>query len=199
MIILNNKKKTTIIAGVMIMLVLVMPSTVLPNANAFAPLTWSKVQSGMQAKPAAPNNLIYYEKVSPLPCTNAATTGNQCIGTDTSFGLFTYKAPGGYGIPATCGYPCENQDVIVEYPNNIVINDVTYAFDYAEQQQCTQDDIWCSNWSPQWSSSSPVSVPYGGTPVGDPITIDTPTFYTDGTNTVEIEFTYDLNSGYDYG
>lgn len=205
----NNKIKNTasVIMGLVIVLVLVLPTTVMPNVNALTslstPAKWVHQKMVLHAQSKIkPDTLIHYELISASDCTHAAKTTNQCIGVDTSYGTFKYTAPGSYGITGSCLYPCESQDVIADYPTTFTYNDVVYYFDNAQQEQCTTDDSWCSTTS-SWDStvSPPISVPYSGTPVGTGVEIDTAYIYKDslGINSVEVEFVYTLDNGYGFG
>ncbi|MGI0093205.1 MAG: hypothetical protein ACREA8_03810 [Nitrosotalea sp.] len=187
-----------VISVLMILPILAMPTTMLPEVHAMQPATWSHTRMFMQMpKPAS--SLSYYNHVSPADCTHYATTSNQCSGTDTTYGTFSYVTPESYGTTGSCSYSCESQDVYVNYPSTFTYNGATYYFSTAQQDQCATN-FGCST-ETTWSTTGPVDVPYSGTPVGIPVTIDTQIFYEDSSNTheVEIDFTYNLDYGYNYG
>lgn len=177
---------------------LVIPVTVLPDAHAIKPATWSHNRAIMQT-PQTVSSLVYYNQVSPVDCTHYATTTDQCSGIDTTYGTFSYTAPNSYGISGSCNYSCESQDVYVNYPSTFTYNGTVYYFNNAQQDQCATN-FGCST-ETTWTSTGPVDIPYSGTPVGIPVAIDTEVFYLDssGSHSVEINFIYNLDDGYNYG
>lgn len=177
---------------------LVSSFTVVPNAHAMKPATWSHTRLFMQT-PRTASSLAYYAQVSPPDCTHYAYTTNPCSGMDTTYGTFSYTAPKSYGTSGSCNYPCESQDVYVNYPSTFTYSGTTYYFNNAQQDQCSAN-FGCST-ETTWASTGPVDVPYSGTPVGIPVTIDTEAFYLDssGSHSVEIDFIYNLDDGYNYG
>ncbi len=178
--------------------ILVMPVTILPEAHAIKPATWVHSNNNMQA-PKIVSSLAYYNKVSAVDCTHYASTTDQCSGTDTTYDTFSYTTPKSYGMQGSCNYPCESQDIYTNYPSTFTYNGVIYYFSSAQQDQCATS-FGCST-ETSWTSEGPVDVPYSGTPVDTAITVDTQVFYLDssGSNEVEIEFTYNLDDGYTYG
>lgn len=182
-----------------IMLLLVMPMVSIPAAHGFKPATWSHDKPALKIPRMLASSLVYYDLVSPNDCASYATTAVKCYGTDAIYGTFSYATPKSYGIQGSCDYPCESQDVYVSYPSTFIHNGVVYYFNNAQQDQCAQD-FGCST-ETTWTSTGPVDVPYSGTPVGIPVVIDTQLFYVDSSsgNTLEIEFTYNLDGGYSFG
>lgn len=170
----------------------------LPQAQSLSPATWIH---GKQIKiiERTPSALIFYSNVKPIDCAHFATTKNQCYGSDTTYGTFSYSVPKSYGVTDYCDYPCESQDVYVGYPSTFSYKGTTYYFNNAAQDQCAPD-FGCSTQT-TWTSTGPVTVPYSGTPVGTPVSIDTQIFYKNLSNSamIEIEFAYNLDDGYGYG
>ncbi len=177
---------------------LVVPFILMPDAYAMKPATWSHKNTFMQ-KPQTVSSLVFYNQVSPPDCTHYATTTDQCSGTDTTYGTLSYTTPKSYGTQGSCNYPCEYQDVYVNYPSTFTYNGVVYYFNNAQQDQCSSS-FGCST-ETTWTSTGPVDVPYSGTPVGVPVTVDTEIYYLNsgGTQSVEINLVYNLDNGYDYG
>lgn len=194
---MKNKSKIVIIS----ILVLVLSfASIQPDAHALKPATWSHKKLVMQkSSQMTTSSLAYYNHISPVECAHYATTSNQCSGTDTTYGTFSYATPESYGVSGSCDYPCESQDVYINYPSTFTYGGTIYYFSNAQQDQCATN-FGCST-ETTWTSDGPVDVPYSGTPVGIPVQVDTQVFYTDSNhaNMVEIEFTYNLDNGYNYG
>lgn len=171
----------------------------LEEASAMKAATWVHSRTIMPAPRLAVRSLVYYNLLSPSDCAMAATTARPCFGFDASTGAFSYTAPKSYGVAGACSYPCESQDVLVNYPATYTYNGMVYLFSNAQQDQCSPG-FGCST-ETTWASPGPILVPYSGTPVGLPVEIDTQVFYSDltGSSSLEIEFTYNLENGYDYG
>lgn len=188
----------TIVYSLLLVAVLSSPLISHPFAYATKPATWTHERFFMQS-PKVLSSLVYYNSVSPIACAHYASTTDQCSGTDTTYGTFSYTAPKSYGTQGSCNYPCESQDVYVNYPATFTYNGAVYYFSSAQQDQCAPN-FGCST-ETSWTSDGPVDVPYSGTPVETPITVDTQAFYVDssGQHEVEIEFTYNLSNGYTYG
>ena len=195
---MKNDSKIIITISLFVIL-LVMPATTIPAAHGVKPATWSHSKLVMKTPRMAPSSLVYYNHISPSDCPYYATTSTQCSGTDTTYGTFSYTTPKSYGTQGSCNYPCESQDVYVNYPSTFTYNGIVYYFNNAQQDQCSPN-FGCST-ETTWASTGPVDVPYSGTPVGIPVDVDTQVFYMDSSsgNTVEIEFTYNLNDGYNFG
>ncbi|HJU13088.1 MAG TPA: hypothetical protein VJ792_01350 [Candidatus Nitrosotalea sp.] len=173
-------------------------TNILPQAHGFSPATWVQNKQ-FKALTQMPSTIVFYSNVKPIDCSHFATTQNRCSGSDTTYGTFSYSVPKSYGVVDSCDYPCESQDVFVGYPPTFSYKGTVYYFNSAMQDQCAPD-FGCSTQT-TWTSLGPVAVPYSGTPVGTPITIDTQIFYKNMSNSevVEVEFTYNLDDGYGFG
>ena len=184
---------------VLLVSILANPLCQISDANAISPATWSKSEQASQHKIEITVPISHYSNVMPLDCSHFATTSDPCKGTDTTYGVFSYTTPESYGIKDSCAYPCESQDVLVSYPGTFTYQGTTYYFSSARQSQCSPD-VGCST-ETVWMSTGPVSIPYSGTPVGNPVSVDTEFFYKNlaGSSMIEVEFTYNLDEGYGLG
>jgi hypothetical protein len=203
----NKKTKTiTMIMSVLVIgLMLLAPTTVMPNAHAQTQKhvlisKWSAVhvksqKSAMQR--AYPSTIIQTISVYNNDCTHSATIDNPCTGQDQQTGgKFSYTTPFSYAEPGTCNYTCEDQDTEVIYPSQVFYNGNWYSFSAASQNQCTTNLSYCSDTVGWTSPNSYNYIDYYGTPEDRSIQLLTVVDYANGNNIVEYDYWYTLPNGY---
>lgn len=190
--------------GITCLIVLLLPILIISlnpvtHAHGYSPATWSHTNQINKHQIQTSVPISHYSGIMPVECTHYATMTTRCTGTDTTYGTFSYSAPESYGVTDSCAYPCESQDILVGYPPTFTYKGTTYYFSSAQQDQCSPE-FGCST-ETSWVSTGPVSIPYSGTPVGLPVTIDTEIFYKNMSvpDALEVDFTYNLEQGYNYG
>lgn len=208
----NNKTKTvatTVISAIMIGLVLMSPTTVLPNAvaetqkhtvvSSFHAVNMKTQKEHLLKGKVQPNTIVDTINVYNDDCTQYATESSPCEEYAPGWSSqFFYSAPFSYvDAGSDCGgTECYDQDLEVVYPSQITYQGNTYSFSGADQNQCLISDSSDCSTSNEWTSPSTSKVvDYYNTPAGG-ISILTVIDYTYGGNIVEYDYWYNLDYGY---